>query len=321
MVVLNGFGDKAAIEDTCRRLGETHQVPVMHDGADMSKGNAVRGLVAATIEKLGRVDILVNNAGIQFAASVEEFPAAKWDAILAINLSAAFHGIAAAVPQMKKQGWGRIVNIASAHGLVASVHKAAYVAAKHGLVGLTKVVGLETAGPGLQRLRLTPRKKEAEIEHLYIDVDASDRIRGILVIDAFSSDAIPLHLLTREALQLYLSKLTDDGILAFHVSNRYLNLHPVLANLAAEGELTTKDLAAALGWHTVPAPGLAVKGTAAVISRIPFLPPEAYWIQAFKTSVVMDTEKARRSLRWQPKHDSRAVLMQTVAAARERGLV
>ena len=108
----------------------------VYDGADMSKGEAVRGLVAATIEKLGRVDILVNNAGIQFTAPVEEFPAEKWDAILAINLSAAFHGIAAAVPQMKKQGWGRIINIASAHGLVGSTHKAAYVAAKHGLVGL-----------------------------------------------------------------------------------------------------------------------------------------------------------------------------------------
>ena len=120
----------------------------VYDGADMSKGEAVRGLVAATIEKLGRVDILVNNAGIQFTAPVEEFPAEKWDAILAINLSAAFHAIAAALPQMKKQGWGRIVNIASAHGLVGSTHKAAYVAAKHGLVGLTKVVGLETAGTG-----------------------------------------------------------------------------------------------------------------------------------------------------------------------------
>ena len=128
----------------------------IYDGADMSKGEAVRGLVAATVERLGRVDILVNNAGIQFTAPVEEFPAEKWDAILAINLSAAFHGIAAAVPQMKKQGWGRIVNIASAHGLVGSTHKAAYVAAKHGLVGLTKVVGLETAGTGITANAVCP---------------------------------------------------------------------------------------------------------------------------------------------------------------------
>ncbi|WP_430648741.1 SDR family NAD(P)-dependent oxidoreductase [Bradyrhizobium neotropicale] len=115
----------------------------------MSKADAVRGLTGTTVETVRTLDILVNNAGIQFTAPMEEFPAAKWHAILDINLSAAFHGIAAAVPQMKKQHWGRIVNIASTHGLVASTHKAAYVAAKHGLVGLTKVVGLETAGSGV----------------------------------------------------------------------------------------------------------------------------------------------------------------------------
>jgi 3-hydroxybutyrate dehydrogenase len=148
-IVLNGFGDAAEIEKFRSGLERDHGVRVLYDGADMSKADAVRGLIEATIEKLGRLDILVNNAGIQFTAPVEEFPAAKWDAILEINLSAAFHGIAAAVPQMKQQRWGRIVNIASAHGLVASTHKAAYVAAKHGLVGLTKVVGLETAGSGV----------------------------------------------------------------------------------------------------------------------------------------------------------------------------
>ena len=148
-IVLNGFGDTAEIEAICTGIARAHGVRVLYDGADMSKGDAVRGLVASTVRTLGRLDILVSNAGIQFTAPVEEFPAAKWDAILAINLSAAFHGIAAAVPQMKQQGWGRIVNIASTHGLVASAHKAAYVAAKHGLVGLTKVVGLETAGTGV----------------------------------------------------------------------------------------------------------------------------------------------------------------------------
>ena len=148
-IVLNGFGDAGEIEAIRSGIEREHGVRAVYDGADMSKGDAVRGLVAATVERLGRVDILVNNAGIQFTAPVEAFPAEKWDAILAINLSAAFHGIAAAVPQMKRQGWGRIVNIASAHGLVASAHKAAYVAAKHGLIGLTKVVGLETAGTGV----------------------------------------------------------------------------------------------------------------------------------------------------------------------------
>jgi 3-hydroxybutyrate dehydrogenase len=148
-IVLNGFGDAQVIETIRGGIEREHGVRAVYDGADMSNGHAVRGLIAATVEKLGRIDILVNNAGIQFTAPVEAFPAEKWDAILAINLSAAFHGIAAAVPRMKKQGWGRIINIASTHGLVGSIHKAAYVAAKHGLVGLTKVVGLETAGTGV----------------------------------------------------------------------------------------------------------------------------------------------------------------------------
>ncbi|MCK1723281.1 3-hydroxybutyrate dehydrogenase [Bradyrhizobium sp. 141] len=148
-IVLNGFGDAGEIEKIRSGVAREHGVRVVYDGADMSKGEAVRGLIAATVKSFGRLDILVNNAGIQFTAPVEEFPPAKWQAIIDINLSAAFHGIAAAVPQMKRQRWGRIVNIASAHGLVASTHKAAYVAAKHGLVGLTKVVGLETAGSGV----------------------------------------------------------------------------------------------------------------------------------------------------------------------------
>lgn len=148
-IVLNGFGDAGEIETIRNGIAREHGVRVVYDHADMSKSEAVRGLIDATTETFGRVDILVNNAGIQFTAPVEEFPPAKWQAILDINLSAAFHGIARALPQMKKQAWGRIVNIASAHGLVASAHKAAYVAAKHGLVGLTKVVGLEAAGSGV----------------------------------------------------------------------------------------------------------------------------------------------------------------------------
>jgi 3-hydroxybutyrate dehydrogenase len=148
-VVLNGFGEAGEIEKIRSGLEREHGVRAAYDGADMSDGEAVRGLVEATIKTFGRIDVLVNNAGIQYTAPVDQFPTAKWRAILDINLSAAFHGIATAVPQMKKQRWGRIVNIASAHGLVASTHKAAYVAAKHGLVGLTKVVGLETAGSGV----------------------------------------------------------------------------------------------------------------------------------------------------------------------------
>jgi 3-hydroxybutyrate dehydrogenase len=136
-LVLNGLGDAGEIEAIRSGIERDHGVRVVYDGADMSKGEAVRGLIAATVKKFGRLDILVNNAGIQFTAPVDEFPAAKWNAILAINLSAAFHSIAAAVPQMKKQRWGRIVNFDSSHGVVASTHKAAFVAAKHGLVGLS----------------------------------------------------------------------------------------------------------------------------------------------------------------------------------------
>jgi len=149
VLVVGRPGDVAEIEALRSGIERENGVQVAYDDADMSKGEAVRGLLAATVARFGRLDILVNNAGIQFTAPVEEFPTAKWNEILDINLSAAFHAIATAVPQMKRQRWGRIVNIASTHGLVASTHKAAYVAAKHGLLGLTKVVGLETAGSGV----------------------------------------------------------------------------------------------------------------------------------------------------------------------------
>lgn len=177
-IVLNGFGDTTEIEQTRADIAHEHGVRVVYDGADMSKQAAVRGLIETTIATLGRIDILVNNAGIQFTAPVEDFPAAKWDAILAINLSAAFHGIAAAVPHMKKQRWGRIVNVASAHGLVGSVHKAAYVAAKHGLVGLTKVVGLETAGTGVTANAVCPGwVRTPLVEKQIADIAAERKIR------------------------------------------------------------------------------------------------------------------------------------------------
>ena len=181
-IVLNGFGDAGEIEKIRGGIERDYGVRVAYDGADMSKGDAVRGLIEATIEKFGRLDILVNNAGIQFTAPVEEFPAAKWDAILAINLSAAFHGIAAAIPVMKQQGWGRIINIASAHGLVASTHKAAYVAAKHGLVGLTKVVGLENAGNGITCNAVCPGWVRTPLVEKQIDAIAAQK--GISVADA-----------------------------------------------------------------------------------------------------------------------------------------
>lgn len=155
-IVLNGFGDATEIEKVRAGLADKHGVKVIYDGADLSKGDAVRGLVENTVRQLGRIDILVNNAGIQHTALIEDFPAEKWDAILALNLSAVFHGTAAALPHMKKQGFGRIINIASAHGLVASANKSAYVAAKHGVVGFTKVTALETAGQGITANSICP---------------------------------------------------------------------------------------------------------------------------------------------------------------------
>ncbi|CAB3832141.1 D-beta-hydroxybutyrate dehydrogenase [Achromobacter animicus] len=155
-IVLNGFGDAAEIEKLRAELAAKHGVKVIYDGADLSKGAAVRELVENTVRELGRIDILVNNAGIQHTALIEDFPAEKWDAILALNLSAVFHGTAAALPHMKKQGSGRIINIASAHGLVASASKSAYVAAKHGVVGFTKVTALETAGQGITANAICP---------------------------------------------------------------------------------------------------------------------------------------------------------------------
>lgn len=155
-IVLNGFGDAAEIEKVRAGLADKHGVKVIYDGADLSKGAAVRELVENTVRQMGRIDILVNNAGIQHTALIEDFPAEKWDAILALNLSAVFHGTAAALPHMKQQGFGRIINIASAHGLVASANKSAYVAAKHGVVGFTKVTALETAGQGITANSICP---------------------------------------------------------------------------------------------------------------------------------------------------------------------
>ena len=148
-IMMNGFGDAAAIEALRAELAATHGVRVFHDGADVSRAAPIAAMVARTEAELGRLDILVNNAGIQHVAPIAEFPAEKWDAIIAINLSSAFHATQAAIPGMTARGWGRIINIASAHGLVGSAEKSAYVAAKHGIVGLTKVTALELANAGI----------------------------------------------------------------------------------------------------------------------------------------------------------------------------
>ncbi len=183
-IMLNGFGDAGAIEQTRADLAAEHGVRALYIGADMSKPVELAALIEAAAAELGGVDILVNNAGIQHTAPVEEFPTERWDAIIAVNLSSAFHAIHHAVPHMRKAGWGRIINTASAHGLVASVHKAAYVAAKHGIVGLTKVVALETAGagitcnafcPGWTRTELIEPQIAARAEQLGVSIEEGGR--------------------------------------------------------------------------------------------------------------------------------------------------
>jgi 3-hydroxybutyrate dehydrogenase len=155
-VVINGFGDAAAIEQERAGIESEFGVKALYSGADMTKGAEIAAMVADAQKALGSVDILVNNAGIQFVSPIEEFPLEKWDQIIAINLSAAFHAIRAAFPGMKANKWGRIISTASAHALVASPFKSAYVAAKHGIAGLTKTVALEGATFGITANAICP---------------------------------------------------------------------------------------------------------------------------------------------------------------------
>jgi len=148
-IVLNGFGKQEEIEDTIADLKRSFAVSVVYSGADMSDAASIEDMVRGTLDRLKRIDIVVNNAGIQHVAPLERFPPQKWNQIIAINLSSAFHTTRLALPSMRANKWGRIINVASAHGLVASPFKSAYVAAKHGLVGLTKVTALETAEDGI----------------------------------------------------------------------------------------------------------------------------------------------------------------------------
>ena len=148
-IVLNGFGEAGAIEKQRAALAASHGVTVRYEAADVSKPAEIEAMMGRVLGACGCIDVLVNNAGIQHVAAVDEFPVDKWDAILAINLSATFHATRLAIPSMKKRKWGRIVNIASAHGLIASPFKSAYVAAKHGVAGFTKSVALEVAEAGI----------------------------------------------------------------------------------------------------------------------------------------------------------------------------
>jgi len=155
-VILNGFGDAAEIERIRAGIESEFSVKARYDGADMSKPEAIEAMMDKAIAEFGRIDVVVNNAGIQHVAPIDEFPLAKWDAILAINLSAAFHTTRLALPAMKQNKFGRIINVASAHALVASPFKSAYVAAKHGIAGLTKTIALEVAEHGITANAICP---------------------------------------------------------------------------------------------------------------------------------------------------------------------
>lgn len=177
-IVLNGFGDAQA---ACRQIEEIGAHAV-HHSADMSRPADIEDMLGAAAVRFGAVDILVNNAGIQHVSPIETFPFESWDAIIAINLSAVFHAMRAALPAMRARGWGRIINIASVHGLVGSVGKSAYVAAKHGVVGLTKVAALETAGSGITANAICPGWVLTPLVQQQIDALAARE--GLDIIDA-----------------------------------------------------------------------------------------------------------------------------------------
>jgi 3-hydroxybutyrate dehydrogenase len=171
-IVMNGFGDAGQIEALRKGLESEFKIRAIYSPADVAKPAEIESMVKEATTKLGRVDILVNNAGIQHVSPIQNFPPEKWDAVIAVNLSSAFHAIRIALPQMLARDWGRIINIASAHGLVASVDKVAYVAAKHGLVGLTKVVALETAKSGVTCNAICPGWVLTPLVQVQIDARA-----------------------------------------------------------------------------------------------------------------------------------------------------
>jgi 3-hydroxybutyrate dehydrogenase len=216
-IMLNGFGDAAAIEKQRQDMAGKFGVKVEYNGADMSKPAQIADLVAKANAAFGSVDILVNNAGIQFTAPVDQFPIEKWDAIIAINLSSAFHAIHEALPIMKAKKWGRIINIASTHGLVASKEKVAYVAAKHGIIGMTKVVGMECADTGVTCNAICPGWVLTPLVQKQIDARAKEQ--GI------SADQAKKNLLAEKQPQLQFTT-TDQiaGLALFLCSDTASNM-------------------------------------------------------------------------------------------------
>jgi len=197
-IVLNGFGDPAAIEQERLGLEREFGIRAIYSGADMTKPAEIAAMIGLAEQQFGRLDVLVNNAGIQHVTNIEDFPVEKWDAIIAVNLSSAFHSIRAAVPGMKQRKWGRIINIASAHGLVASGQKAAYVAAKHGIVGLTKVVAIETANAGITCNAICPGWVLTPLVQKQIDDRAKASGKSVREEEiALLSEKQPMHEFTK----------------------------------------------------------------------------------------------------------------------------
>lgn len=227
-VMLNGLGEAQAIEAVRAGVERDFGVKALFHGADMTKPAQIEELVRTAESKLGAVDILVNNAGIQHVAPVDEFPPERWDAILAINLSSAFHATRAALPGMKKRGWGRVINVASIHGLVASPYKSAYVAAKHGVVGLTKAVALEVAEQGITVNAICPGYVWTSIVEKQLD------------------DQIRVHGLPKE-------KVIADVMLAPQPTKKFITIEEVagvalyLASAAA-GQVNGTTIAIDGGW-------------------------------------------------------------------------
>lgn len=155
-VILNGFGERREIQKLRDDLESEYRVRVRYDAADLTKVPEIESMIGKSIDEFGAIDILVNNAGVQFVAPIDEFPVDRWDTILTLNLTASFHAIRLALPAMKAKQWGRIINVASAHALVASPYKSAYVSAKHGIAGLTKTVALEVAAQGITMNAICP---------------------------------------------------------------------------------------------------------------------------------------------------------------------
>ncbi|MDJ0532964.1 MAG: 3-hydroxybutyrate dehydrogenase [Xenococcaceae cyanobacterium MO_207.B15] len=225
-IMLNGFGNAISIEEQRLKLEKQFGVKAVYSGADMSKPEEIRAMAAKAFHEFGQVDILINNAGIQHVEPITQFPEAKWDAIVAVNLSSNFHTIKAIAPKMKTNGWGRIINISSVHGLVASPYKSAYVAAKHGVIGLTKVVALELAEFGITCNAICPgsvntplmKRQLPELAKAY-NISEEDAIKNVLLknhaikkqVSVSDLAALTLFLCSDAAQMITGSSISIDG--------------------------------------------------------------------------------------------------------------